>query len=143
MREVILAIVLIALAIFDLKYKEIPLLPVAIGGCIGAVFCFMEEQNIMVVIAACLPGIMMLVFSRLAGEVMGYGDGIVLLLMGVFVTLDKILFITCIAFCFAGGVALILFVFFQKKGKYRLPFIPFLCASYLLDWLCEISGGVG
>ena len=120
-------------AYFDLKYKEIPLWLSLVGGAIGILFCVQEERAIGQIILAFIPGILALGFSWVTKELMGYGDGIILLVLGSYMSLEKVLSIGMLAFVLAGIVALVLLVVFHKKGGYRIPFIPFLGIAYWLE----------
>ncbi|MBR3812080.1 MAG: prepilin peptidase [Agathobacter sp.] len=140
MKEIILGIWLGVQGGIDLKYKEIPLWFVIVGGIGGIVFCILEGRVPMEVVLACLPGALALVFSKLTKEVMGYGDGIVFLVMGIYLSLERLLAIGMLAFLIAGVVALVLLVVFRKKGNYRIPFLPFLFLAYELDFFIGKGG---
>ena len=127
----------------DFKYKEIPLWLSILGGIIGVVFCITESRPFTTVLSACFPGILMLGFSWLTKEVIGYGDGIVLMVMGIYLTISQLLSIGIMAFCVAGVVALLLLVLFKKNGSYRIPFVPFLAISYGIQYLLEHGDGIG
>ena len=138
MKEIFLGIWLGIQSIFDLKYKEIPIGLSILGSLIGIGFCVFEKRSITDVILSCLPGLFAIAFSWISKEMMGYGDGIVLIVMGIYLPISQMLSIGIQAFTIAGVVALMLLVVFQKKGKYRLPFIPFLGLAYgcevLIRW---------
>lgn len=140
MKEIILGIWLGVQGGIDLKYKEIPLWFVIVGGIGGIVFCILEGRVPTEVVLACIPGALALVFSKLTKEVMGYGDGIVFLVMGIYLSLERLLAIGMLAFLIAGVVALVLLVVFRKKGNYRIPFLPFLFLAYELDFFIGKGG---
>lgn len=139
MKELILGILLMTQGGFDFKYKEIPLWISALGGLIGIGICIAEERDWTSILIACIPGLLCLLFSRLTKEVIGYGDGILLLVMGIYLPLEKLLSIVMLAFCIAGIVALALLVFFQKRGKEEIPFIPFLSIAYVMGYLITLG----
>ena len=126
----------------DFKYKEIPLWISILGIVTGIIFCFVEKRSLDSIFLACIPGLLALAFAKISKEVMGYGDGITLLAMGTFITLEQLISVGMIAFSMAGVVALVLLVFFRKGGSYRLPFIPFLCAAYILECSMRLGGGI-
>lgn len=143
MKEIVLGIWLVVQGGIDFKYKEIPLWLSIVGGIIGAVFCITENRSFICVLSACFPGMLMLGFSWLTKEVIGYGDGIVLMVMGIYLTISQLLSIGIMAFCVAGVVALLLLVLFRKNGSYRMPFIPFLAIAYGIQYLIELGDGIG
>lgn len=140
MKTLILGIWLGIQGYIDLRYKEIPLWFSALGAMLGIVFCIIERRDIVSVLLACMPGFMMLVFSKLTREVIGYGDGIVLVVMGIFLSLESLLSTGMTAFTIAGVVALVLLVGFKKRGSHRIPFIPFLSVAYGIECLTKIGG---
>lgn len=140
MKEVIFSIWLGIQGYFDLKFKEIPLWLSLLGGGAGVVFSIIENREFSSLCIACVPGILCLFFSWLTKEVMGYGDGIVFLVMGTYMSVSQLLSIGMMAFILAGIVALILLVVFHKKGKEQIPFIPFLAVTYVLGKIAEIGG---
>lgn len=141
MKEIVLGIWLGIQGGLDLKYKEIPLWLAILGGMAGIAFCVLERRPLGEVVLSCLPGVIALIFSKLTNEVMGYGDGIVFLVMGIYLSLERLLAIGMLAFMIAGVVALVLLVIFRKKGSYRIPFLPFLGLAYGIEyWIAR--GGI-
>ena len=140
MKELVFGIWLGIQGYFDFKYKEIPLWLSLFGGGLGIFLCIIEKRNIMDVLLACIPGVILLIFSWLTKEVIGYGDGIVFLIMGTYMSLSQICAIGMSAFSIAGIFALILIVIFHKKGKDQIPFIPFLVLAYGMEYLADIGG---
>ncbi len=140
MKELVLGIWLGIQGCVDFKYKEIPLWFSIFGAIIGIVFCVVEERELGSVVLSCVPGVAALVFSKLTKEVIGYGDGIVLIVMGIFLSLEHLLSIVMAAFSIAGIVALVLLVIFRKKGNHRIPFIPFLSLAYGIECLIKLGG---
>ncbi|MBQ8518850.1 MAG: prepilin peptidase [Agathobacter sp.] len=123
----------------DFKWKEIPLWFSVLGGMIGIVICIVEERIILDVFFSCLPGVLSICFSWLTKETIGYGDGIVLLVMGIYLPLSQLISVGMLAFFIAGIVALLLLTVFRKKGNYRIPFIPFLGIAYGLECMIRIG----
>ena len=140
MKELIFGIWIGIQGCIDYKYKEIPLWLSLLGGGIGVIFCIYEGREWTNILLACVPGILALVFSFFTQEVMGYGDGIVFVVMGIFMSVSQILSIGMIAFILAGVVALALLVVFRKRGNYQIPFIPFLAVAYGIDCISKWGG---
>ena len=142
MKEIVIGIWLCIQGGIDYKYKKIPVWISVLGGIIGILFCVGEKRALISILYSIVPGVVLLGFSWITKEVMGYGDGIVLLVLGLFLPLKNILSIGIIAFTLAGMVALVLLVIFQKKGSYQIPFIPFLAVGYGLDYWIQIGDKV-
>lgn len=139
MKELLLGILLGIQGYLDFRNKEIPLWISSLGAGVGVVFCIVEEREVMNILISCLPGIFALMFSKLTREVMGYGDSILLLVMGIYLPLEELLSIGMLAFGIAGIVALILLVFFQKRGREEIAFVPFLSIAYALEYLIRLG----
>lgn len=137
MKEVVLGIVIGIHAGIDWKRKEIPLWLSLVGIVGGIVFCIQEGRAWTSILVASVPGVISMIFSKLTGEVIGYGDGILFIMLAFYLSLEEILSIGMAAFSIAGVVALILLLFFQKKGKDRIAFIPFLYLAYVC---CSFMG---
>ena len=135
MKEIVLGVWLGIQACIDFKYKEIPLWISLIAGSIGFGFCVIEKRGIEEILLSLVPGMVSLCLSKLTGEVIGYGDGIILIVMGMFLPLRELLSIGMTAFLIAGCVALVLLTLFQRRGNYRIPFVPFLFLAYVMDIL--------
>lgn len=137
-KEMVLGIWLSVLACIDAKYKEIPVWLSVLGGGLGICFCIMEKRGVEEIFFSCIPGIVALIFSKFSKEVIGYGDSIVIFILGIFLTFPQLVSIGALAFGIAGGVALVLLVVFRKKGSYRIPFLPFVWIAYLINyWMIE------
>lgn len=139
MKEILLGILLVIQGGIDFKYKEIPLWISLLGAIVGLGFCIVEEGSWESVLIACIPGCLSLLFSKITREVIGYGDSILLVVMGFFMPLEKLLSITMLAVCIAGVVALVLLIIFQKKGKEDIPFIPFLGMAYWTEYVIALG----
>jgi len=124
----------------DLKYKEIPFVVSLAGAVIGMGFCIGEGRAFESILLACIPGIAALLFAKISNEMMGYGDGILFVVMGIYLSWEKLVEVSMLAFVIAGVVALVLLVVFQKKGSFKIPFVPFLGLAYGLECLIELGG---
>ena len=133
MKEIVLGIWLGVLGIWDFKYKEIPLWFSVCGGGIGVLYVVLERKSIEEVLIACLPGLGALLFSWVSRERMGYGDGVVLLAMGFYLSIHQVMLMGMLAFFLAAVVALLLIIIGKKKRNYRMPFVPILWVAYVFS----------
>lgn len=139
MKEIVLGILLGIQGCIDLKNKEIPLWLSLVGGGVGVIFCIKEGRGVVEVLIACGLGIVTLLFSKITKEVIGYGDGILLIVMGIYLSFEELISVVMVAFGIAGVVALVLLVVFRKNSKYELPFVPFLSLAYALEYFVVIG----
>ena len=85
-------------------------------------------------ICGCIVGSFLLILSFLSKECLGYGDGIALIVTGIGSGL-KISFLTC-GFAFITASVYACFLLIMKRNKNAsFPFLPFICAAYLLQLL--------
>lgn len=120
-------------SIEDIRKKEITISITLFSGVIGALLhLFYWNQSIYTMLMGMLPGIGILILSRLTEGRIGLGDGIVFMLTGFYLGLQDNLLLMCISFLLAGiwGVLLLLVGHCAKNRK--IPFIPFLFVGYIL-----------
>lgn len=86
-----------------------------------------------------LPGVFlagsMLLFAKLSREQIGYGDGLVLLTLSLFLSGKELMQIFFTALFAAAGVSGVLLVLKRAGRKSRLAFVPFLTAAVFLQQL--------
>ena len=122
--------------VIDLREKQVSLWITVLYGIVGIfwrIYCGTLSWNLL---AALVPGAFCLIFAKLTGEKIGYGDGFMLLAAGCHLDWRQMLFMCMAAITCAGIVALILCLFFHKGKNYEIPFVPFLFLGYMMErWL--------
>ena len=85
-------------------------------------------------LVALLPGVLLLLTGRITRQAIGYGDGMLLLVCGLYLGGKEagVLFVTGLLILFP--ISLVLLISGHAKRKTQLPFAPCLLATYLL-WL--------
>lgn len=119
---------------WDMKEQKIPLNVLILGGVSGLLVSVYAQRDCMDVCMALLPGISFLIIGWLSRECIGYGDGFVICVLGLFYSWNTIWIIIFVSLLFSAGAALVLFVVLKKKGNDTIPFIPFL----LLGWFVNL-----
>lgn len=78
-----------------------------------------------------LPGIFLLLLGWLSSEKIGYGDGIVVLLMGLYLELHQLFPAVILGFLLAAcfGIITIWKKNREEKWKVEVPYIPFFLAG--------------
>lgn len=126
-----LAIIMV-LAGMDLKYQEIPdWLLLGSSVLVGCFRIWHIGEPAFLWLAGSFIGIVFFILSRCTKEALGYGDSWVILLLGVFLGLWKVLSLLVIAFFLSAIVAGVCLVKSKWSRKASLPFIPFLAVGYL------------
>ena len=86
-----------------------------------------------------IPGLLLLILSVLTKGAVGFGDGLVVLVCGLYVGFLKTIAVIMGAFFLASLAGGVLIIFKKAHRKTALPFLPFLSAMCVL--LC-IGGGL-
>ena len=129
--HICLIIILGVICVFDIKKKKIPVYMLIILAAVGIISNLtVGEFNIEKRIIAMLPGIIMIMVSMVTKQQIGYGDGLIILLMGLYINIDDILSIVLSAFLVSSVFAIILMTVFKKKKNFEMAFSPFLLIGY-------------
>lgn len=127
---ILMLIVMLALSVQDIKNKEISgklLITGAIISCLGAVMGVLgNKMSIPDVALSLLPGIGLLALSFVTRQQIGYGDGLVALILGPALGIEMLAIGMLIAFFGSGVFSLILLSIKKAKRKSRIPFVPFI-----------------
>lgn len=129
------AVYLCILSIIDIWLQRVPLWLLAAGGA-GAVIvrACQAEVPLALVLAGAGVGAIFLVISRITREGFGYGDSLLIVIMGIFLGLWNLLGVLLGAFLFSAAFAVIFLIYKGPDRKAGYPFVPFLLISYSI-WL--------
>ena len=136
-----LPIILTILSVFDIRMRKLPTVLLMAGVITAVIRLIMilplngplsEQQRIVTVaLLGALPGIAMTGLSYITDKV-GKGDGVVLIIMGLFENCFFVTLASCMA-CFGLAVFSGILLVLHKAGRNtRMPFVPFLTAAYLI-----------
>ena len=130
--QIIFAVYMVILAVMDIKWKQLPLKLLLSGGFIVAAGILCGREIPAVILAAGgAVGVFFLIISRISGEAFGYGDSILILIMGIFVGFWDILYLLMAAFSMAAIFSVFLMIRRRFNRKSSFPFVPFLAAAYI------------
>lgn len=127
--EIILSFFLVICALWDGYKKEIPLAMVWAGMLTAVILRaagVMGEENWTALGAAFLPGVIFWMISFITREKVGYGDGWVLLMIGLFVGGARCFLILTLSLIMESVILLLLLAFHKIHGDTEIPFAPFL-----------------
>ena len=129
--HICLIIILGVICVFDIKRKKIPVYMLIVLAAAGIISNFtVGEFDIEKRIIAMLPGIILLIVSMITKQQIGYGDGLIILIMGLYIDIDDILSIVLSSFLLSSIAAIILMTVFKKKKNFEMAFSPFLVIGY-------------
>lgn len=129
--HICLIIIFGVICVFDIKRKKIPVYMLIILAAAGIISNFtVGEFDIEKRIIAMLPGMILLIVSMITKQQIGYGDGMIILIMGLYIDIDDILSIVLSSFLLSSIAAIILMTVFKKKKNFEMAFSPFLLIGY-------------
>lgn len=129
--RVIFAGYLGVLTVMDIRNKRLNLLFLLSGFLLmtAGFFCKREIHPLLLATGAGV-GLMFLLASRVTGESFGYGDSILIMIMGGFLGFWDILSLLTAAFLLAAVFSVIMLVRKKFNRKTAFPFVPFLMIAY-------------
>ena len=121
-------------AICDLRRREISLLYSAAFAGIGICMSVMHGRGPAELLYSVIPGLVLMLFSVITRGDIGFGDGIVVFVMGLFLSWQETATVCGIGFMLSAIGAGIWFAI-RRRRKDTLPFLPFLLAGYVTAML--------
>lgn len=135
MGKVLLLLLFSSTAYEDCKEKEINFYMPLIGALAGIILHLLYwEKTLLDILLGITVGIVLLLVAVISNGGIGMGDGIMLMVSGIFLGFWENIALFMMALGMISITALFLIVIKRKGKNYRLPFLPFLLAAYLL-WL--------
>ena len=111
--------------------QSVPLL--LLGGMTAVLLhLFAQEESVFYLMTGMSVGIVLLLYSLVTHESIGYGDGCLFVMTGLFLGFWENLVLLLLASVLAGIGAAVLLFFRKKKKKERIPFVPFVFTAYVL-----------
>lgn len=125
----------------DARHGQVSLRLVAIYGILGVFYIFWHRQQWQLLVLGAMPGLLLLCMGRASGGALGMGDGLVVLVAGLYLGIWKVLEFLTLALLLAAAWAGFLMVVRKKGRKASFPFVPFLLAAYAGIWLTRAVEG--
>lgn len=138
MEWIIAAFFMLISTVTDIKNKTIPISVMILFGIFAAVYAVIGNKHILEIIYSLTPGAFLLALSLCTRESIGYGDGLLVMVLGVLVGFSICLLTVISGMIISGVFALILLIFRKVNGKTRLPFIPFLTMGLGVAYIAGI-----
>ena len=121
-------------AICDLRRREISLMYSAAFAGIGICMSVMHGRRPAELLYSVIPGLILMLFSVITRGGIGFGDGIVVSVMGLFLNWQETAAVCGIGLMLSATGAGIWFAI-RRRRKDTLPFLPFLLAGYVTAML--------
>ena len=131
LQSIILGGIMIALSAMDLWKKKLPAW--ILYALLGVSVCVRLSMHtgILPFVYAITPGAVMLALAKLTREQIGYGDGLLLVSLGLFLGCEKTIFIVCGAMLVSFLVSVMILLLKKGNKKTQIPFVPCMMAGYL------------
>lgn len=121
------------LAFQDAEERKIPVLGLWMGAIFsGTVFLYGVLSGTVswkTSILGVLPGMVLLGVSAMT-KCIGRGDGMLLMILGLYLGVRSILLLFCVSIVLMGVYSGVLFLGKKVKGTDQIPYLPFLCLTY-------------
>lgn len=132
---------------YDCRYRRIPLwllrLGIGMGFLYAAVMLLTGRIVWQMALAGAAPGTVMLLYSRLSQEKLGWADGLMVLAAGLVQQWERCT-AEVLAACFFTFLAALLLLLSGKGSKStKIPFAPFFLAAVLILGMMDIVLGNG
>lgn len=132
-RMMILLLSLFICAWVDWKKEKVCMPFLFMTGIAAVLFhLFLQDSSVYELLSGTLVGAAMLLYALCTKESIGYGDGCLFVITGLFLGFRKNLLLLLLAAVMTGITGAFLMVMRKKGRKDRIPFIPFVLASFVL-----------
>lgn len=112
------------LSLEDIREKRISVNRVVVGALTAVICRFITgEASFITIISGFIPGIVLLLLSVATGESIGKGDGIVVMVLGLWIGGQMTFLAVCLAIWAAGIFAVVCLI---RKRRELIPFVPCL-----------------
>lgn len=134
----IIQIFLLAIAAFsDIRRKEISLWPVICMALLsltsGAIALFQGKRTIEELLICLIPGALLMLLALLSRQSIGYGDGLIVMAIGMTFGIGKLAVGIAIALFTSGIMSIFLITIRRAKRNEIFPFVPFIMAGMVVS----------
>ena len=118
------------ISIIDISTKKIPVILLIIMGIAGGIYIISGDKSVINTVISIIPGGILLMMAFSTKEQIGYGDAVVVTLMGLFVSVDIVCSSLVMGLTIAGIVSVVYIVIKRADRKKQIAFTPFLLLGY-------------
>lgn len=119
-------------SIEDIRKKQVQVYLVLVFGIIGMIFHLLYRSlSIGNIFCGMMLGVILMVVSKITSGSVGMGDGLILMVTGVYLGIGSNVKLFFHGLLFAAIWSLVLIVLFRKTRRQEIPFVPFLLMAYV------------
>lgn len=118
---------LLPMVVQDMRYRKISCLIIYVFLLTGGVNAYLTRMGLEISMSI-LPGAVMLILCFLTNEKIGYGDGLVVLALGLWLGFEELLYALLIGTVLSSTVSICCLLNYRKSEliRVKIPFIPFM-----------------
>lgn len=130
--KVIFGAYICILAVMDIRTKKLHLGLLISGFLISAAgWKYRVDIQPVCLIAGFMAGVICMFISRITEESIGYGDSILVMVLGSFLGIWELLYVMLFASGFASVFSVVMILNKKMNRKAVIPFVPFLASGYI------------
>lgn len=122
---------LCVIGIWDIKYKVVTYRALIIGVGLVVLHCFVNDVEPYLCMGGFIIGACFLGVSNITKESIGYGDSMVIFLLGGYLGIWQLIVCLCITFIWCGLYSGIQLATGHRNKSEGIPFLPFLALGYM------------
>lgn len=122
----VLIIELCVVSIIDIRTNKIPIPAICLMTVLGMLNMIFLRESSLVSIMGFIPGMLFLTIAFFTNQQIGYGDALIIWIMGFYFNIDILCGMLMLAFTCASLLSLGLIVVKRSKRNTEIAFTPFL-----------------
>lgn len=117
---------------WDIRKRKVLLGSIVSFGILGMIHLFfVEKEMVFLVLCGVLPGMFLILCSYVTRQSVGYGDGLIVLVCGLYLGLWQTFAMVFYGLLFCSAVSVFLLLLRKRTYKTGVPFVPYLLAGYV------------
>ena len=129
--KIIFAAGLLIGAVVDYRTKSLSVIYLYAMVIMGIILGMAEQNGFSYeILLGFIPGIVIIILAFVSKEKIGYGDGILLLSIGMFLGYFNCMIIMLYSLLFSALISIIVFIK-RRNRREEIPFVPFLFLGYV------------
>ncbi|MCI8712217.1 MAG: hypothetical protein HFH23_08050 [Ruminococcus sp.] len=130
-----------ALSVMDIKTRRLSGWILWLGAVLALAYRVVWRGQPMILwLSGAVVGLLFLAIGKVTGEALGYGDGVLIGILGIYLGIWDLLGLLATTFFLTALFAAAVLVISKFKRKSAFPFVPFLGAAYVI---VLAAGGAG